>query len=122
MKLVYLASPYKHELQQVTNKRFRDASKAAGNIVLKFADEGIVVFSPIAHAHNISKYAKIPAFSEVFYRWSEEILSRCDEVWILDIIGWDQSVGIRAEIELAKKLDKPIKMVTLRGRKYAYKG
>jgi len=35
-----------------------------------------------------------------------------DEVWVLMLPGWDQSTGIKAEIEIAKKMGKSVSFVT----------
>jgi hypothetical protein len=47
------------------------------------------------------------------YEWACEIagllmLHRCDEIWIVTMSGWQESVGIAAEIELAVDWGKSI--------------
>ena len=38
-------------------------------------------------------------------------MSRCDELWCLTLDGWDKSVGVRAEVELARTLGKPVALL-----------
>jgi len=123
MKLVYLASVYSWPYDdtvtpKIKEKRFRLAAKVSGKLMSK--DLGVFIFSPIAHSHPQQKYAKLP-FDFNWYTRDLALLAKCDELWILEMEGWDKSEGIQKEITAAKELDKPIKMVTQRGRVYAYK-
>jgi len=121
-KLVYLASVYSWPYDQtvdskVKEKRFRTAAKCAAKIHLK----GVYnVFSPIAHSHPIQKYGKLP-FDHNWYADDLDILRLCDELWIIDTEGWNKSIGVRKEIELAQELKMRIRLVTPRGRDYKYK-
>jgi hypothetical protein len=47
--------------------------------------------------------------------WSQQdrrLLEACDELWVLTLDGWQQSVGIQAEIAIARELGKPIRYVS----------
>jgi hypothetical protein len=121
-KIIYLASVYSWPYDEtvdskVKEKRFRTVAKCAGKIHLKGEYN---VYSPIAHCHPIQKYAKLP-FSYSWYEDDLDILRRMDELWIMDTEGWNHSIGIKKEIELAKELGLRIRMVTPRGRDYKYK-
>jgi len=39
------------------------------------------------------------------------MLPRCEEVWVVMIEGWASSVGILAEVQLAKELGKVVRFV-----------
>jgi len=116
-KLVYLAGPYVHEDKKVMAKRFKTFSKVAGKLM---ATKDVYVFSHITHGHPIDMTAKFPSF--FWLTFSIGMLEKCDEMYILDIEGWQDSVGVKAEIEYAREHNIPIKMVTKRGKvtKYAY--
>ena len=116
MKLVYLASVYSWPYDETVTpklkeKRFKLAAKTSGKLMQKF--EKVFFFSPIAHSHPQQRYAKLP-FDFKWYQRDLEILSKCDELWILDMPGWDQSEGIKKELEKAKELNLPIFLVTPR--------
>src|SRR5574337_1237586 len=119
-KKIYLASPFWNDDPKIRVKRFKSACKAAANIFEKYGDQYIVL-SPIAHSYSVSKYGKMPVPDPRWYDWDRALLEVCDEVWVLDIDGWNESVGVQKEIQWAKEADKPLKMVTPRGRKYGYK-
>ena len=64
--MIYLASPYSHPDTAVRELRFREACRAAAELIRR----GHAVFSPIAHGHSIS-LAGLPtgwAFWEPFDR------------------------------------------------------
>jgi Domain of unknown function (DUF1937) len=42
-------------------------------------------------------------------------LSVCDEVMVLKLDGWAQSVGVQAEIAAAKALGKPVSFLDVAG-------
>ena len=62
-------------------------------------------FHPIAARHDLPKD---------FFFWEEinlTILSRCDELWILKLAGWAESVGINGERAFAALKSIPTKEI-----------
>ena len=105
--MIYLASPYSHPDHAVREWRFREACRAAA----KLMREGHAVFSPIAHSHCICAYG-LPTdwrFWEPFDRFQ---LQWCDEVFILMLDGWRESVGVQKEIQIAKEFGKRVRYVS----------
>ncbi len=109
MKLVYLASPYTHEDKGVEHIRYQ----AVADYLVKNPKEGYVLFSPIVYWHEIARAYKLnttynhPANKIM----CETIISRCDELWVFALKGWQDSVGVTAEIEFAKFRGIPVKYV-----------
>lgn len=103
---IYLASPYTHDEYEIIQERFMLACRAAA----KLMRNGYIVFSPIAHSHSISFYAKLSQFDhEFWFEQNKAYIEWCDELWILDIDGNRESKGIQMEKDYAAKLSKPIK-------------
>lgn len=117
-KLIYLAGPYTHEDPKVEATRFKMLSKVAGHLLNH--NDDILVFSPISHGYPISKYGKVSGLSEKWQDFNLKMLHQCDELWIVDIEGWEKSKGTKTEIAFAKLNDKKIRMVTPRGRVFRY--
>jgi Domain of unknown function (DUF1937) len=101
--VIYLASPYSHPEQAIREQRFRDACHAAASLMRL----GQQVFSPIAHGHPLTRHG-IPGDWSFWERHAHWYLERCDEVVVLTLDGWEQSVGVRAELDLATTSHKPI--------------
>ncbi len=101
--MIYLASPYSHDDPDVKESRFQAVCKQTA-LMLK---AGILVFSPIAHSHPVASYGMKGSY-DVWQRFDESMIERCDEVWVLMLDGVEGSVGIKAEMEYARKLGRPV--------------
>ena len=99
-----MASPYSHPDPAVREQRFRAACQAA--VALLHA--GRVVFSPIAHSHPLAQHG-LPGNWQFWERYDRAFLERCDEVVVLMLDGWQESVGVQAEIRIARELGKPVR-------------
>lgn len=104
--MIYLASPYSHPDPAVREQRFRAACRAA--VALLHA--GQVVFSPITHSHPLAQHG-LPENWQFWERYDRAFLERCDEVVVLTLDGWEESVGVQAEILIARELGKPVRYV-----------
>lgn len=102
--LIYLASPYSHPDADVRERRFQAVCKAAGELM----QLGYVVFSPIAHSHSIAALCDMPKDWAFWERQDTAILGRCSAMIVLKLDGWEQSIGIKAEVEFAQKRGIPV--------------
>jgi hypothetical protein len=104
-ELVYLASPYTHECPLVVSDRhWRTMAFVARHLVA-----GRLVYSPIVYAHTMALRHTMPTSHEWYWIFNKTMIDRCDVVWILRLDGWEQSVGVCAEINYAEMTGKPIK-------------
>jgi hypothetical protein len=104
-KRVYLALPYTHRDYEIRNRRFEEVNRLAARVMM----EGYTIFSPISQSHPISTY--LPDCTETWDFWQKQDLpwlERCDEVWVLMLDKWNESVGVRGEIKHAKACGIPI--------------
>jgi Domain of unknown function (DUF1937) len=108
-KLIYLASPYSHPSADVRQQRFEAVCYHAATMMR----EGLMIFSPIAHMHSIAVFDDLPKDFTFYATWNELMISRCDELYVLMLDGWRESIGVTAEIEIARRLEKPISYARL---------
>ena len=105
--MIYLASPHSHPDPAVRQRRFEDACAATAAILRA----GRLVFSPIAHPHHL------PVGEGRGWEFWRELdswfIARCSFLWVLQLDGWRESVGVQAEIDLAAECDKPMQCFTL---------
>jgi len=106
MRLIYLASPYSHPDKQVREQRFQAACQQAATMM----KAGELVFSPIAHTHPIAAFG-LPGDWAFWQRYDRMMLSRCDELAVLPLDGWQKSIGVQAEIAIAKTLKLPVRFI-----------
>ena len=101
--MIYLASPYSHPDPVVREARFDAACRATADLIRG----GQAVFSPIVHGHQLVRFG-LPTDWAFWQRFDEEHLRRCDEVLVLQIDGWRDSVGVRAELAVAEAASKSV--------------
>lgn len=104
---IYLASPYSHKNPKVMDWRYRQAVRAAAACM----SPSTVVFSPIAHSHEIGLEMRTSTDHEFWLHQDLPWLERADELWVLCLDGWATSRGVNEEIAYAKKLGKVIKFL-----------
>ena len=103
-KMIYIATPYSKFPEQIRELVF----DASCSITSQLMAEGLIVFAPIAHSHPIAKKYKLPFDWAAWEEFDRRIISVCDELWILQLPSWSESVGVQAEIEIAQELNIPV--------------
>jgi hypothetical protein len=105
--MIYLASPYSDPDPEVREQRFRAVCKHAAGMMRR----GERVLSPIAHTHPIAiaSGGTLMLGWDFWERYDTELVKMCDEVRVLKLPGWEESVGVQAEIELARKMGKAVR-------------
>lgn len=77
--------------------------------ILEHRHRDTAFFLPITSSYVTQKLVRkldgeFAAWAAVDLTW----ISSCDEVWVLQMDGWDQSVGVLAEIDFAVKNSIPV--------------
>lgn len=101
---IYLACPYTHPDMSIKIQRFEAANKKAGELM----DRGYIVFSPISMTHPIAIAHDLPGHWGFWEKQDTPFIEWCDEFHIYCLPGWEKSEGIKAEYELAVKLNKRV--------------
>ena len=102
--LIYLAAPLGHRNPSVRAGRFESANRYFGYLVR----ERNLVFSPLSLGSSLDA-TDFP--NSVWYALGLQFLARCDEMRILALDGWEESVGVGLEIRYARQLRIPIYVV-----------
>lgn len=106
---IYLASPYSAKSPKARDKRFRKVCRKAAALML----QGYRVFCPIAHSHPIETLGMKKKHNGDFWLQQDfAVLTFCDELWVYCMKGWEDSYGIRKEIEYAQTRNIPIRYIT----------
>lgn len=101
--IIYLASPYSDDDPGVKEFRFDAACIAAATLMRM----GLIIFSPIAHTHPIARHG-LPGDWGFWNNFDLAFLRICHSMIVLQLPGWDQSVGVKAEVGLIDEMGKPI--------------
>lgn len=108
-KLTYLACPYTHADPAVKAARFDAANRASA----KLMKEGHLVFSPISHTHPIALAGELPGDWHFWKDYDQAFIEASRELIVLKEAGWQESVGVQAEIKIATELGIPVSYMTL---------
>jgi len=103
--MIYLGSPYSHPDPAVMEERFTRVSKETASLL----NAGFMVYCPIAHCHPLAAAYDLPRDSDFWYRHNVSILRHCEALYVLRLEGWEESVGLKREIEFAGNAYIPIK-------------
>lgn len=105
----YVAAPYSDPNPEVVNARIQAFCQGMADLI----EQGGHPVSPLSH-HLLTDKVKVnfPLTWEYWREYSEKLLAVCDELVVFQIDGWDVSTGVRGEIEIAEKLNIPIRYVT----------
>ena len=109
-KKAFVSMPYSTTDEAVKRARVIMAKQFCNRI----ANEGYSPLCPVLVAESMTEYN--PKFGEDFsyddwLNFSLTYLKGCDLMYILRLTGWEESVGVKAEIELANQLGIEIVMV-----------
>lgn len=102
--MIYLASPYNHTSEDVRRERYEANVRALADLL----HAGKVTFSPIVHHHPVACLRDLGRGWNFWRDVDIQYLKRCDVLMVLTLDGWQESVGVTAEIEIAQTLGMPI--------------
>lgn len=102
--LTYLACPYSSPSDLERSMRFRNVNEACVTLMRTTKWN---VFSPIGHSHPLHELG-LDGDWHFWKRVDREYLKLSKRVVVLTLPGWDKSVGVTAEIKIAKKLKLPV--------------
>lgn len=102
--MIYLASPYSASSETLEKLRFQQTR----DFVAKQLRLGYVLFSPIVYCHQFKIDFGFAGDADFWAEFNLAILHRCKQMWVLQLTGWQQSVGVQNELAWAKALDIPV--------------
>lgn len=102
--LIYLASPYTHPDKKLMDRRAREVTDCS----IKLLQQNIFTFCPISYNSPWSRTKwKLPHEWTFWEKFDCIFLCRCDGIAVLDLDGWEKSIGIAAELEYARRMGIP---------------
>jgi len=106
--VIYLAGPYSNDAPQNPDAKASPEKRAARfNAVTEAARHLIeaqeIVYSPLTMTHPIDVRMKADPGSQFWVSFDEAFMTHCTRLIVLRLPGWDQSSGVRHEIEFFSK-------------------
>lgn len=106
-KLIYLATPYTDSHRGVEIYRFQQVTAVSAVLL----ENGVFNFSPITQSHEQHMLGNLPGTWDFWKEVDLTFLDRCDEIYVLSAPGWQESIGVTAEIKFAKENNIPVKYI-----------
>lgn len=85
----------------------------------KLIEQGHIVYSPLTMTHPIDIILADDGAtlgSDYWVAFDKAFMSRCDEIAVLKLDGWEASKGVQFEIEFFRQSGKPIWSVNLNSK------
>lgn len=103
--LGYIASPYSHPDHNVTKQRVNKVAQ----LTAKLISLGLHAISPIVHNVGLIEKSSdaLPPGWNNWKKQDEALLSCCDFMIIYCIDGWEESIGIKEEINICTRKNIP---------------
>lgn len=101
--MIYIASPYIHSNSEIQQGRVDAVARYTAHLYIAKS----TAFSPIVHSNALREQAEFPITWDWWQFHDEHILKLCSSMHILMLNGWEMSVGVTAEIEIARENNIP---------------
>lgn len=99
--LIYLASPYSDKSKVVMRQREKEVSLAGAVLAYR---HNVPMFLPITMSHRMKQLAP-NLLGTSFEFWANidyQAIDACQELWVLCLEGWKESIGVQHEIAYAR--------------------
>lgn len=103
--LIYLAGPYSSPYTALMKER----ESIHAIVAVELKKQGNAVYCPIAETVTLAQLGGLSGTSWEDWRQHDlNLLSRCDQIYVLLIDGWKESLGVRGEVKFALKNHMPV--------------
>lgn len=100
--MIFVSAPYSNALNKVD--RMHSIAKYSSGLL----KDNKHVICPMTLGLSLTRYTELPYDPSWWVSWALDLLSRCDEIHVLCYDNWEESPGVRAEINFAKSKNIPI--------------
>jgi hypothetical protein len=107
--MIFVSGPYSSSDPEVKKARV----KAIASACIKIMQDGNIAISPLTFGLSLIEKSEqsLPDSYEFWDRFCREFVATAQEMWVLSLDGYGSSTGVKAEIDAAKELNIPVKLV-----------
>lgn len=108
--MIFISAPYSHKDKKIEAYRYEGICRYAAHLF----SNNRTSMSPVMMGHPCLAFEKMPGDFAFWKDYAYEVLSKCDELHVLELDGWNESVGVAQEIIYAGNANIPIKYIQYR--------
>ena len=98
--MIYVGSPYSDPDHLVREDRAFQVERFAA----RYVQRGHVIYCPIASWHHVAQKFTLPTDFQFWQQLNFGMLRFASELWVLRLEGWEKSVGLAGEMDVARDL------------------
>lgn len=106
--MIYLATKYSDPDPLVQEYNYGLARTMAYRLM---SEKGLHVYSPILHYHDMATHHALPTSAKYWQLINQFSIDLCEAVYVYRSFGWQNSIGVRKEIEYARQIEIPVYFV-----------
>lgn len=106
MRLIYLASPYNDPSPTIREARKEAVADCMAYFARTAAD--VCIYSPIMNWGYVAVKHTLPHSFDFWAQQDFHMIQKSRAVWVLKVEGWEDSYGIRQEMEYANNINRPL--------------
>jgi len=110
LDLEYLGTPYSNGSDFLINFR----AEIVDMISCELTNQGRAIYSPISSWHHIASKFKMPRTFDFWKMHNLSFLRQCKKLLVVMLPGWQDSTGLKGEIEYACDNNIPIEYIDVR--------
>lgn len=107
--LTYLATPYSHPDLAIRILRYDIVTRIAAQLMR----QGEIIYSPISHTHVMAMQYGLPTDWNYWAENCMAFLNASRKLIVLQQDGWQESIGVQAEMSIARDKGLLIEMMAV---------
>lgn len=113
--MIYLASPYSHPEQAIVETRYLLTCHV---VAMLMKTSGKHIYSPIVACHDLAKNQDLPTDAKFWEDYNHHFMILADEMWVLCLDGWTESLGVKDELRYAGEIGLKYKFLSIHGGEF----
>ena len=107
--MIYIAAPYSDSDQTVVDNRVKRVCEYSGGLL----KNGQSCVSALTVGVSILQHTNLPTDFSFCKKLSFDLIDVCDEIHVLMLDGWDNSIGVDGEVNYGIKKGIKIKHINI---------
>lgn len=102
--MIYVAAPYSSRVSSVVEQRLGQTRTFTDILLAK----GLCAFSPVCYLHGVAQRMNLETDAATWINFNMQMLRHAEACYLLCLHGWEQSDGVKVELNVCRMLDIPV--------------